>query len=304
MFATLDQGKKFKNIQKKYNNLIKNKNYQLISTGKLNIVNNLQSLKCSNLAEGMTSTLNIPRTVEQVNEIELNKLKSLESKFNSKVTEYARNYKLYLEELVSRNSSLNTAHKNKVMKYNNSYYWINNAGTARSFDAVTWSKKDDSCPDSAGTMTASDFALLNRGPPMGEGELCSSGGYSAKDGGSGSTAWVDNQGYKHPYRDFINKHSSCPNDTRILTSIQYHAIPTRGSYDKDDVCATVSLDSPLHDKLVSLNNELMAIIKEFHSLISTLQVKDKELKKQISSQKNVLVTKYSALQKEKKRVMK
>ena len=153
-------------------------------------------------------------------------------------------------------------------------------------------------------MTASDFALLNRGPPMGEGELCSSGGYSAKDGGSGSTAWVDNQGYKHPYRDFINKHSSCPNDTRTLTSIQYHAIPTRGSYDKDDVCATVSLDSPLHDKLVSLNNELMAIIKEFHSLISTLQIKDKELKKQISSQKNVLVTKYSALQKEKKRVMK
>ena len=128
MFATLDQGKKFKNIQKKYNNLIKNKNYQLISTGKLNIVNNLQSLKGSNLAEGMTSTLNIPRTVEQVNEIELNKLRSLETKFNNKVTEYARNYKLYLEELVSRNSSLNTAHKNKVMKYNNSY-WINNAGT-------------------------------------------------------------------------------------------------------------------------------------------------------------------------------
>ena len=41
MFSTLKQGQKFNSYQRKYKNLIKQKNLDLISVGKLNIVNNL-----------------------------------------------------------------------------------------------------------------------------------------------------------------------------------------------------------------------------------------------------------------------
>ena len=36
------QGKKFKKYQNKYNNLVKNRNLQDVSIGKLNVVNNLR----------------------------------------------------------------------------------------------------------------------------------------------------------------------------------------------------------------------------------------------------------------------
>ena len=302
MSKTLNQGKEFNTYQAKYKKLIKNSNLNLISVGKLNIVNNLKgSLNYKNI-EGMTQPL--IKDIESVNKAELLKLQQLETKFNGDMTKYISNYKLYLEELVSRNTSLNTAHKNKVMKYQGAYFWINNAGTARSFDSSSWLGKDSSCPDSAGNLSGQEFSKLTRGPPMGQGELCTSGGFSAKDGGSGTTAWVDNQGYKYVYSDFINKHSSCPNQTKNLTSIQFHAIPSSNSYDANDKCETVSLDSPLHDKLMALNSKLMATITEMKSLVGNISSKDGEVQKKVKNQKGVLVQKYRDLQKEKKRVLK
>ena len=303
MSQTLNQGKEFNNYQAKYKNLIKNSNLNLISIGKLNIVNNLRNFKSYKNIEGMSSNPLI-KNIETVNQAELKKLEELEIRFNKDRKAYVDNYKLYLEELVSRNTSLNTAHKNKVMKYQGTHYWINNAGTARSFDASSWLGKDNSCPDSAGNLSGQEFSKLTRGPPMGQGELCTSGGFSAKDGGSGTTAWVDNQGYKYVYSDFINKHPSCPNQTRTLSSIQFHAIPTRRSYGRNDRCETVSLDSPLHDKLMALNNKLMTTITEMKSLVGSISSKDNEVQKKVKDQKGILIKKYRELQKEKARVMK
>lgn len=139
---------------------------------------------------------------------------------------------------------------------------------------------------------------------MGQGELCTSGGFSAEDGGSGTTAWVDNQGYKYIYSDFINKHSSCPNQKKKLTSIQFHAIPSRNSYGSNDKCETVSLDSPLHDKLMALNSKLMSTITEMKSLVGNISSKDGEVQKKVKNQKGILIKKYRDLQKEKDRVIK
>ena len=303
MLKTLNQGKEFNNYRAKYKKLINSSNLNLISTGKLNIVNNLRNFKSYKNIEGMT-TNPLVKNLESVNKAELLKLQQLETKFNGDMAKYISNYKLYLEELVSRNTSLNTAHKNKVMKYQGTYYWINNAGTARSFDATSWLGKDNSCPDSAGNLTGQEFSNLTRGPPMGQGELCTSGGFSAKDGGSGTTAWVDNQGYKYIYSDFINKHSSCPNQTRTLSSVQFHAIPTRRSYGRDDKCETVSLDSPLHDKLMTLNSKLMGTITEMKTLVNNITSKDGEVQKKVKAQKSILIKKYRELKKEQDRVMK
>ena len=86
--------------------------------------------------------------------------------------------------------------KNQIVKYDGDYYYINNVGTARQFSATAWTGRDKtSCP-SATTKTITDEQMnqLSRGTTMGIGEICRSGGWNAKDRGSGTTAWVDNNG--------------------------------------------------------------------------------------------------------------
>lgn len=165
MFTTLNQGKEYNTYQSKYKKLINSSNLNLISVGKLNIVNNLKSSMNYKKIEGMTQPL--IKNIESVNKAELLKLQQLEKEFNGNMTKYISNYKLYLEELVSRNTSLNTGHKNKVMKYQGTHFWINNAGTARSFDSSSWLGKDNSCPDSAGNLSGQEFSKLTRGSTYG-----------------------------------------------------------------------------------------------------------------------------------------
>ena len=179
----------------------------LISLPQLNIVDNLRSSKYANVNENFAIQSN---AVVAKNLAEEEKIKKLQGEFKENLALYEEKYKLYLKELASRQSSLNSRLKNKVVKYNGDYYYINNTGTARQFTDASWKGKDPSCPNSNTVVNGQDFSRLSLGPPMNIGELCRSGGYNAKDQSSGSAAWVDNLGYKHLYTDFINKHSTCP----------------------------------------------------------------------------------------------
>ena len=162
------QGKKFKKYQNKYNNLVKKKNLQDISLGKLNIVNNLRYINYKTI-EGFSGE----DKVEIVNGQELGKLETLEKLFNNDMSQYLIKYKKYLEELQSRQSSIKGKYKNKVIKdINGSYHFINNVGIARQFTAAAWTGKDKSCPDSAETLSAQEFSEISLGSAMGIGEKC------------------------------------------------------------------------------------------------------------------------------------
>lgn len=289
MFA---QGKMFTNNQKKYNK--RKHNYKLVSINQLNIVDKLSSNKFTNLQEAF-----IPKKdpLREKNLAETQKLQKLESEFNTDMNQYMEKYKLYLDELSSRQQSKNVKYRNQVITYDGNYYYVNNAGFARVFTNSVWQGKDNSCPQSSRVLSAEEFSSLTLGPPMNVGEMCRAGVYNAKSASDGTTAWVDNQGYKHIYTDFSNKHSSCPHTAETITSLQFNAMPTGKTYGYMDQCATISLDSPLYDQLMIINNRLLSKITEIKSEIGKLDSQDITLKNNIIKKKEEIVDAYSKLEK-------
>lgn len=294
------QGQKFERYQKKYKELIKKHNLNRISLTQLNIVDNLKSKGFSSLNEGFTGAP--PNPLEAKNLAEKEKLQKLEQEFNNNMNQYITLYKTYLKELASRQSSLNSSLKNKVVSYNGNYYYINNTGIARQFTDASWTSKDESCPQSSSTISPQEFSRLSLGPPMNIGELCRSGGYNAKDQSNGTTAWVDNIGYKHTYSDFINRHKSCPAETVNITGVQFNAIPTGNTYGANDTCNTMSLDSPTYDKLVLLNQKMISGVTSMKGEVNKLASEDVSIDKDIEAQKTQLENTYNTLLKEKKKI--
>ena len=295
------QGEKFKNNQKKYKALIEKYHLNMISLNQLNVVNNLKSKRYACISEGFDGGAGM-NAVEQKNLAEKTKIDRLEGQFNDNMRQYITKYKTYLKELASRQTSLNSRLKNKVIKYGSNYYYINNTGIARQFTDASWRGKDESCPNSNTTINAQEFSRLSLGPPMNIGELCRSGGYNAKDQSSGSAAWVDNLGYKHLYTDFINRNKSCPADTVNITGVQFNAIPTGNNYGPNDKCNTMSLDSPLYDQLVVLNQKMISDVTAMKGEVNKMATEDVTLDKDIEKQKTILTNTYSALLKEQKKI--
>ncbi len=98
--------------------------------------------------------------VEEKNLAEKEKLNRLEGDFNNNMEEYIKEYKLYLKELASRQTNLNSRLKSKVVTYNNNKYYINNTGIAREFTSQSWKDKDNSCPESTTTLSPQEFSKL------------------------------------------------------------------------------------------------------------------------------------------------
>ena len=127
------QGKKYVNYQKKYE---LEKKYKLLHIGNLSIADKLKSISYSNI-EGFNP-------IEKKNLEEQNELINLESQFNETMQKYIRTYKKYLEQLISRQTSVNTKLKNTVVTYDGGFYYINNVGTAREFTSSSWNQRDQS----------------------------------------------------------------------------------------------------------------------------------------------------------------
>ena len=295
------QGKKFKKNRKKYKSVVEKYNLNIISLSQLNIVDNLKSKKYKNLIEGLTVEDN---PLEKKNLEEKQKIRVLEAEFNNNMNQYIALYKTYLKELASRQSSLNTILKNKVVRYSGQYFYINNTGTIRQFTDESWKGKDNSCPNSSKTLSPTEFSKLSPGPPMVTGELCRSGGYNAKDADNGTTAWVDNLGYKHRYSDFINRNSTCPSDSVTVTGIQYNAIPEGNIYGSTDTCNTMSLDSPTYDKLVVLNQKMISNVTAMKGEVNNMATEDVTIDKNINKQKSILTQTYKDLLVEQKKLQK
>tara|TARA_B110000967_G_scaffold131687_1_gene134458 strand:- start:2184 stop:3212 length:1029 start_codon:yes stop_codon:yes gene_type:complete len=294
------QGKKFKNNQNKYNNLVKNKNLKQISSGKINIVNNLRYTNFTSI-EGFEGE----DRVEKINSEELDKLEILEKSFDDSMNQYMVKYKKYLEELQTRQVSEKSQYRNKVIKdVNGDKYYVNNIGMARQFTDSAWVNKDNSCSDPTTTVGAKEFSQISLGSSMGIGEKCTAGGYNAVDSSSGTTAWIDTLGYKHFYDDFRNKHSTCPSQIQKLTSIQFNAIPNGNSFGRDDPCSIISLDSPLYDQIMTLNGKLMRKVEEMKTEVDLLKNSDIALDKNIVIQKQKLMNVYNDLKKQKLKINK
>jgi len=307
----LNQGSMFKKYIKKYKKKTNCKSLKLISSGQLNIVNNLKrQFTYSTIKEGMGSVSDMPvdNAVTAKNLAELNELTALEQKFNDDMKKYEEKYKKYLEELVTRQNEVNTDVKGKVINYNDgnqiSKYYVNSQGVARKFEADAWEGRDkSSCSDPVKTVGGEVFSKLSNGPIMGIGEMCMDGGLNVSDAG-GAVAWLDNLGYKHLYRDFRNKDKTCPDAVRELTSEQFNAIPSGAMQENSDKCEVTNLKGGTYIQLVNLNRRLMNSIRQMKNLVDKLETEDKKLDSEIENQKKLLIDKYTALEKEKEKIKK
>lgn len=307
--ADLNQGKMFKKYIKNHRKKTKTKNLALISSGKLNIVNNLKKqFNYSTVQETFSTQIPVDNPLEAKNLSELNQLSALEAQFNTDMTKYTQTYKKYLEELVTRQNDIASDIKNKVINYNDgntiNKFYVNSQGVVRKFEADAWEGRNkNSCSDPVKTVGADVFSKLSRGPNMGIGEMCMNGGININDAG-GSVAWLDNLGYKHIYRDFRNKHSSCPDAVKDLTSEQFNAIPSGPMLENSDNCEVANLKGGTYVTLVNLNGKLMSSIRSMKELVTKLEGEDKKLDTEISNQKKALMDKYMKLDKEKQKIKK
>ena len=139
---------------------------------------------------------------------------------------------------------------------------------------------------------------------MNIGEICGPGALNVKDENNGTAAWVDNQGYKHIYTDFINRNKSCPAIAKSINGVQFNAMPQGANYGPNDKCELSDLDSPTYDKLVVLNGKLMQKVLDMKLEVNKLATEDVNLDKGIKKQKTTLMTTYNELSKMKKKLKK
>ena len=87
--ADLNQGIMFKNYIQQHKKKTNCKSLKLISSGKLNIVNNLkQQFSYSTIKESFASQMPVENPVEAKNLAELNQLSALEMQFNNDMADY------------------------------------------------------------------------------------------------------------------------------------------------------------------------------------------------------------------------
>ena len=285
------QGKKYEQNQKRYKRLIPKQNLDLISITQLNIVDNLKTDKFATY-EGLVSM----NAVKDKNATEDTKLKALEANFNTTMGLYVNKYKKYLIELTERQSNKSTL-RNITIKYKDDYYYVNKSGVARLFPIAAWIAKDQTCPNSSKNLDDKEFQKLTMGSVMNEGELCGISLQNVEDRNSGTAAWIDSQGQKHIYTDFMNRNESCPRDTKKITSTQFANIPTGHKYGSNDKCNMTDLNSGTYNELVTINQRLRDIVTEMHGELNRLLGEDKDLDKKVGAQKKVLAKSYNELTK-------
>jgi hypothetical protein len=246
--------------------------------------------------------------LKDVLEVEKQELSQLENQFNSTLSQYQTNYKVYLEELMNRQSNGNSNLQNKVVNYNNSKYWINGSGVARKFSSSSWTSKSTTCSNPVSTINANDFNKLTPGPPMGLGEECNSGGFNAVDKGSQSIAWIDEQGYKHIYEDPLDRHSTCRNtkrgDDKEFNSIAFNAIPSGSPYSNTDSCQLTNVDVERWEIIKNLNIKLIRLINKMDEKVKDMNEVDGNINKDIQTTKSKLSQVANELKIEQKKINK
>lgn len=233
-------------------------------------------------------------------------LEDLENKFNRVLNLYSSNYKLYLNDLLTRNSNGGSNLKNKIVNYNGKKHYINGMGIIRTFSDTAWNSKSSSCNDPTSTISKNDYDQLSQGAPMGIGELCKNGGYNAIDRGSSSVAWIDQYGYKHIYEDPLDRHSSCSktskgNDVEIST-IAFNAMPQGRTFDKNDECKLNLDDNNRYNYIVRLNQSLINIVNQMHGKIKKMKSKDKTINSDVKKARTRLVSLNKQLTEERKKL--
>ena len=230
--------------------------------------------------------------IQRLHDMKMRKLNRLKVTYTNLMEQYETKYEDYLKDILRRKKANKVNIKDKVGTHNQSKYWVSSNGVARKFTNEAWSAKDNSCPNSSIDITSDEMAKLSSGPLMGVGEKCNTGGYAIRSPTNGEVSWVDSQGVRHLYTDPQNMHSSCPKLDAAKTDFtaqQYDAISVGTPYGSNDSCRLISLDSPLHDQIVTIQNKMITIAKQMKALVDGNEGETKKIRNEIERKQEAIM---------------
>jgi hypothetical protein len=215
----------------------------------------------------------------------------LEDQFSKKLAEYNAAYKLFSEAVVKTNTAdkeIQQYFGQAITSGDGNYSYVNDFGYTQKYSTDAWSNNSVSCPQDALTVNQSLASQIKSGAAMGVGQPCSIAGNNIQNDKTKEYAWVDIKGYKHIYSSdlWASKATSCNVPAIPVSNAEYNAIPSGGSMTTTDKCLQLDIDPALWDKIMRLNDELLAISEMLAAELGKLVVQDVELQVAIKESQN------------------
>jgi len=291
---SLSQGVNFNNHMSKYIDIVGKKSLKLIeqTTGA-----NLESLH-----ENM-DVMDNPITKKE--ELEISKLKALESEFNVTLQEYKDNYQLYLTHVANQSENIEKNSNINVQDPGGKFYYVNQYGYTRGYSNTAWDNKPSTClqstPDSASKTI---YKTLSNGVDYNSGQPCNLDGKLLRNSQTNHLAWISPEGKRHFYPnesiyENANKNGGCPFGNEILVSNEvFNMFPPGDDMTDETKCFTNNKDSSLMNTIVTLNSRLMAISQEMYNIVKNMDKEDDTLDNVLTNQKQTLMTEMTTLNNE------
>jgi len=228
----------------------------------------------------------------------------LQSTFDELISKYMTLKKQVFEDVMRDQTSRDkySQYFGKSVYYDGAYWYINNYGVAHKYTpgGTVWKNKSKSCPQSiSASVDLSDFP---KGPIMTGSQACGVAGNNVMNESSGEIAWVDIQGNKHMYGAgaYENRPPSCQKEPKLLSNIEYNAIPDGPPMTKDDYCLTANINKNDYHTLQQLNIEILEVAKQLIQDNAMLSVEDESVRRQVEKQRVILNQQIERLEKERR----
>lgn len=226
----------------------------------------------------------------------------LQATFDKLISQYMTLKKQVFEEILKDKGQRDKYHNyfGKSVYYDGAYWYINKYGTAYKYvqGGKAWDNKSKSCPQKLEGSV--DLSKFNIGPNMVASQACNVAGNNIMNEDSGEMAWVDIEGNKHIYSSdaYRNRPSVCNKEPKIVSAIEYNAIPEGPPMTKNDYCLTSNIDKDDYKKLLNLNNQIMGVAKQMINKSSSLAVTDDNQQKIVEEHRSKLIKQLEILEKE------
>lgn len=227
---------------------------------------------------------------------------NLSSKFDELVSKYMTLKQQIFEDIMQdrERRDKNYSYFGKSVYYDSAYWYVNNYGTAHKYEqgGKAWQDKSKSCPQNiSASVDLSDFTI---GPEMVASQACGVAGNNIMNENTGEISWVDVDGYRHVYSNDVykNRPPMCNKEPKVLSSVEYSAIPEGPPMTKNDFCFTSNINKDDYTKLMDLNKEIMKVANELSKTLPVLREADKISETAIETERSKLLEKIKLMEKE------
>lgn len=288
--------------------------YDTIGRRRLSLITETTMKGLGNLEESYTTMRN--NALEIKNEIELSRIKDLETQFNQKLAAYINAYTEYMNTVVKEDLIINKYKNQNVMDSNGDYYYVNKYGIARKYSPEAWQNRDASCPKNVPTMPNKELmAKIKIGTSIPLGQPCNLEGTNIRNEKTGAIDWVTPEGIRHHIPDpttfeTLQKKGGCPSTYTNVSQTVYNSFQDGGNYNETSSCSSSLLssnmvtNSGLWGSIIGLNQDLMDIAQEMYNEVNKLNSSEKKLEGEIRDMRAKLLTEINNLNNERDRLEK